>query len=139
MNTHLSSLALLSLSAILFSGCHSSKPKTKMFSWDRAPAAFSRAIKDPVVIVGALGSGALMATDYDDDISDWASENTPIFGSNTSADDWSDYLDGALELEWFATTLLIDDPQYQPYQKFLGQGLALAATSASTGLLNLKR
>ncbi|CAA6696768.1 MULTISPECIES: phosphatase PAP2 family protein [unclassified Lentimonas] len=135
MHTRLASLALISTAAILLSGCHSSKPKTKMFSWDRAPAAFSRAIKDPVVIVGAIGSGALMATDYDEDISDWASDNTPIFGSESAADDWSDYLDGALELEWLATSLLIDDPQYQPYQKFIGQGSALLATSATTGVL----
>lgn len=123
------------LACALLSGCHSTKPKTKMFSWDRAPAAFNRAITDPVVIVGALGSGALMATDYDDDIADWATDNNPIFGNKSNADDWSDYLDAALEIEWLATALLIDDPQYQPYQKVLGQAVAIGATSATTGLL----
>lgn len=76
-----------------------------------------------------------MATDYDEDISDWASDNTPIFGSEETADDWSDYLDGALQVEWVATSLLIDDPQYQPYQKFIGQSSALIATSSITGVL----
>ena len=60
--------------------------------WDRLRAAAVHAVKAPEVWAPALGAALLQIGDADEEISEWAVDKTPIFGSIENADDASDVL-----------------------------------------------
>lgn len=81
--------------------------------WDRARSAMVDAARDPRVWVPLIGAVAFQIDDFDRRTSDWAREHTPVFGSQNSADDWSDDLRTASSLALFvslAATPGGDDP-----------------------------
>lgn len=63
--------------------------------WDRVRASAVQAARDPWVWGPALGAAAFQIDDWDRRTSDWAREHTPVFGSQNSAEEWSDDLRSA--------------------------------------------
>src|SRR5688572_24217814 len=55
--------------------------------WKRLPQAAKNAALDPATWVPLIGAGVIAAGDWDHNISDWATEHTPIFGSKSGAED----------------------------------------------------
>ena len=109
--------------------------------WKRIPLAAKRALLDPVTWVSG-GSAALFAIDdFDNKVSNWAANNTPIFGSQSGAQDASDVMVNVLQAEALGTGLLTPsghDPLDWTFSKAKGIGVeyvALRATSGATDLL----
>lgn len=74
--------------------------------WARVGKAAYAAMVSPFTWVPVAGAAILQIDNWDKDMSNWASGKTPIFGSQTNADSWSNYLlytSGAL---YGATALL---------------------------------
>ncbi|WP_119300887.1 phosphatase PAP2 family protein [Dongia deserti] len=63
--------------------------------WDRLGRAAVDAAKDPFTWAPAVGAAALQIGDLDNEIADWANEETPLFGSRGTASDASDWLRNA--------------------------------------------
>lgn len=72
----------------------------------RIGKAFKKNISSPHVWVPLAGAGATFWGGVDRKISHWASEKTPIFGSQKNASKRSDELDIALLYEMYTTPLL---------------------------------
>lgn len=70
--------------------------------------ATAEALTDPWTWVPATLAAVLVVTDWDEEISDWAIEETPVFGSNESASDASDDLRAALLGSALVTSLATD-------------------------------
>jgi hypothetical protein len=60
--------------------------------WDRIKSSAVNAALSPETWGPVAGALALQAGHMDRRISDWASDNHPVFGSQDNADKWSDYL-----------------------------------------------
>src|SRR5262249_16016817 len=60
-------------------------------------------LKDPNTWVPIAGAGLLQIRGLDREISDWARENTPVFGSTENATDASDNWRGVSYALWFST------------------------------------
>ena len=73
--------------------------------WKRIPMAAKNAALDPLTYVPLLGAGIIAVGDFDHRISDWAVDNTPLFGSTDSAKDYSDIGRTILVVEGFGTVL----------------------------------
>ena len=93
--------------------------------------------------VPLIGMAVFLAGDFDDDVSDWASDENPLFGSRTSAKDFSDI--GRNSLIWggiLSSVLKINNDNknekaYSLALDFKGAvvgGLGLASTFAFTQL-----
>ncbi|MEM7306237.1 MAG: phosphatase PAP2 family protein [Planctomycetota bacterium] len=89
---------------------------------------------DPWTWIPLAGVGVLLIDDWDEGVSDWAREETPVFGSQDRASDASDTLRDALFFSMIATSLATDsgeDPGTWAWSKTKGVGVSLLATSAS--------
>ncbi len=81
--------------------------------WDRIGKAAADAAVDPLTWAPLAGAVIFRAGDLDDSLSEWASDNTPVFGSKKSADRAGDYLLGASLVTYGITVLAApggDDP-----------------------------
>lgn len=74
--------------------------------WERVKKAAIRAAADPATWAPAAAALILQIDDMDEDLSDWAADNTPVFGSQGSADDASDYLRDAAIAAYGTTAIL---------------------------------
>lgn len=63
--------------------------------WERVRVAASTAARDPWVWAPLAGAAVFQVDDLDRRTSDWAREHTPVFGSQQSAEQWSDDLRSA--------------------------------------------
>lgn len=105
---------------------------------DRVAAAARSAATDPHVWVPALAAAALQVGHWDQDVSDWAREHTPAFGSTANAREWSDDLRNAATWAHVATALAAESGDAWPMNKARGglvAGAAVLTTSAVTGTL----
>lgn len=109
--------------------------------WQRVREASSAAATNPRVWVPLIGAGLFQINGWDRKTSDWARENTPVFGSTQGASRWSDDLEAVSQLAYLATTVATPsgksaDDWFRAKAKGLGVGLgAIAATGAATGAL----
>jgi membrane-associated phospholipid phosphatase len=62
---------------------------------------------EPAVWSPLLGAAVIAATDQDQEISEWARDETPLFGSQSRANDASDRLRNFLRAEAAATSILV--------------------------------
>jgi len=69
------------------------------------------AIREPETWVPLTAAAVIAAANWDREISDWASENTPVFGSQQSADDASDDIRNLLIVGAAATTFFAPVPE----------------------------
>lgn len=103
-------------------------------------AAFN-AFFDLQTLIPAAGALIFAVDDFDDEVSDWATDHNPIFGSDQNAKDASDVLRNVLLAEFFVTALATpsgNDTRKWTYAKTKGLGVELAAlgtTLGATGLL----
>ncbi len=100
------------LAVFLVSGCSSlpdghrwGEDATYRPGWDRIRYSAIEAVRDPRVWIPAVGAGVLQIDDMDEQISEWAVDHTPVFGSPRNADDWSDGLRVASALAYHASVL----------------------------------
>jgi hypothetical protein len=97
--------------------------------WARVKQAAADAARSPFTWAPVVGAAALQIGDLDDEIAESAMEDSPIFGSNSRADDASDILRG---MGWVAygTTLGLapqtDDP---PAWRTKLKGFSMGATA----------
>ncbi|HEY5611056.1 MAG TPA: phosphatase PAP2 family protein [Thermoanaerobaculia bacterium] len=93
-------------SLLLASGCATSSPSRLFPSAAEWRQAAGSAIRDPDTWVPAAAAIAVAASGQDQEISDWASRETPIFGSTAKADSMSDELKASVHLTMLATALV---------------------------------
>ena len=107
--------------------------------WHRIGTAAAAAARDPLVWGPVLGAAALQVGHWDRDASDWAREQTPVFGSTRDADRWSDDLRDATRYAHVATVLASSSghtPSAWTLNKLRGVLVdlgAIGATRAVTG------
>jgi membrane-associated phospholipid phosphatase len=73
--------------------------------WQRVKASAVDAAKSPWVWAPLAGAAVLQVDSWDEDVADWASDETPVFGSPEDADDWSDGLRIASAVGYAASVL----------------------------------
>jgi hypothetical protein len=108
--------------------------------WDRIKMAAIKASSSPETWAPVAVALALQIDDLDGRISDWASANTPVFGSRGHADKWSDHLvnsSGAVYLITVLATPSGDDPPEWLKSKFKGLMAGTAAWGLTAGATDL--
>jgi hypothetical protein len=109
-------------------------------SLTRIPRAVYNAFFDLHTLIPAVGAAVCVAGDFDDDIAEWATRHTPIFGSVEGAKEASDWLRTTLQVEAAVTALATPsghDPQHWAYWKAKGLGIELAAVGITSGVTQL--
>jgi membrane-associated phospholipid phosphatase len=71
--------------------------------WERIKESAAEAARDPWVWAPLAGAAVFQIDHWDRRASDWAREHTPVFGSQRSAEQWSDDLRTASALAHYAT------------------------------------
>lgn len=105
-------LTICSLVAVLLSGCAVTTQRpwgsdaTLAPGWQRVGTAAVDALSSPWTWGPALGAAACGIGKVDQEVSEWAQQETPIFGSPEQAGDASDALVRASRLTWQATGLI---------------------------------
>jgi membrane-associated phospholipid phosphatase len=64
-------------------------------SWGHVGESAREAARSPWVWGPLVGAAVLQLDSWDEDVSEWARDDTPVFGSEGSAQDWSDGLRNA--------------------------------------------
>ena len=99
------------------------------------------AATSPRVWVPLAGAAVFQIDGWDRKVSNWARENTPVFGSEQSAKDWSDYLRTASSVAYFSTVVFTPgSDELAPWVREKSQGLlvglgAIAVTGVTTTAL----
>lgn len=105
--------------------------------WERIEEAAVNASRDPWVWGPLVGAALFQIDNWDREVSDWAREDTPVFGSQKSAEQWSDDLRQASVHVHHATLLLT--PSGADWREWLsnkakGALVQIAAVSATSQL-----
>ncbi len=107
--------------------------------WDRIADAALKAATDPFTWAPAAGAAALQIGDLDDEIADWANDETPLFGSRATASDASDWLQAASVVLYVGTGLGAPAPRGEwlgtKAKGFAVGATAIVATIGTTALL----
>jgi membrane-associated phospholipid phosphatase len=106
----------------------------------RIPDAAYHAFFDLQTLIPAAGALVFATDHFDHKVSDWAISHHPIFGSNHTASQASDYLLYALEAETLTTALATpsgNDPKDWAYSKAKGLGVELGAELVTAGATSL--
>jgi hypothetical protein len=135
-------LAPLMVVAVFLNGCTTPGPHAWGEDVSFAPGtqrlrdAASSAARSPRVWVPLAGAALLQINGWDRKVSDWARENTPVFGSQQSASDWSDGLVIASSVSYFATVFATPGPEdSDEWWRDKGRGLAVGLGAiACTGV-----
>jgi hypothetical protein len=110
--------------------------------WDRVRESAVNAAKDPWTWGPLLGAAAFQIDDFDRRTADWAREHTPVFGSPSGAEQWSDDLRSASSVVHYVTILATpsgDEPGAWLINKLKGTLVGVAAVSATGQLTNLMK
>ncbi|MHA1530241.1 MAG: phosphatase PAP2 family protein [Alphaproteobacteria bacterium] len=107
--------------------------------WGRVGDAALTAATDPFTWVPVLGAAALQIGDFDNEIADWANDETPLFGSRGSAADASDWLRVATLAAYLGTGLAApvgegENPIGVKVRGFIVGGAAIVVTERVTRL-----
>jgi len=98
--------------------------------WQRAGRAALTAVESPGFWLPLAGAVVLQIDNWDHRISSWARRETPIFGSQQSATEWSDRLRSASAYAYFATVAVTpggEEPA--PWLLDKARGLAVGAAA----------
>ena len=136
--------ALAMLAATAVQGCgtlpngHGWGQDVTLFpGWDRVRHAAVDAAKSPDVWLPTAGALALQINDWDEEVSEWATRSTPLFGNREDADDASGYLRTASQIAYVATALATpsgDDKEKWAKNKARGFAVGLAAIGTTYGM-----
>ncbi|MBF0188213.1 MAG: phosphatase PAP2 family protein [Magnetococcales bacterium] len=142
--TRLTSLLLISMVALV-SGC--TKPKgnwgesVDLPPWDKvARAAIENAV-DPLTWAPLAGAAVFSINDWDENTTEWAAKENPIFGNQLDAGIASDDLRTTAGICWGVTALATpsgDTAQEWAINKLKGgiiQGAAIGITSSTTSFI----
>jgi membrane-associated phospholipid phosphatase len=109
--------------------------------WQRIGNAALKAARAPATWAPALGALGFQIGDLDEQVSNWASDNTPVFGSIKNAKTQSDFLRELLLADYLITALATPSGQ-QPGEWVVAKAkgisvgyVALASTRNTTGFL----
>ena len=126
-------LALLASCGTLDNGRGWGQDATLLPGWSRIGSAARKAALDPFTWVPLALAVGLSIDRMDHEIGDWAAENTPIFGSNRAADDFSDHARKALQQLSTVTPLLTDSgDEPGPWMAAKLRGLGVRAISTES-------
>jgi hypothetical protein len=109
--------------------------------WHELRQASVVVARNPRVWVPLAGAAVFQIDGWDRKVSNWARDNTPVFGSQRSAQDWSDHLRTASSVGYFSTVLAIPAPaEAGPWIRDKARGLsvqlgAVAVTGLATSTL----
>lgn len=98
--------------------------------WERFSQAVKKAALEPETWIPVAGAAILQIDDMDHRLSDWASDHTPLFGSQKDAKDASDLLLNLSEVSYVVTALATPggkDKTKWAYSK--AKGLAVGGAS----------
>ena len=95
--------------------------------WERIKVSAVDAAKSPWVWAPLAGAAVLQIDSWDEDVADWATDETPVFGSVGNAEDWSDGLRNASVVGYAASVLAT------PSGEVDGDWLAAKAKGAAVG------
>lgn len=138
------------LLAALVSGCVGGVPPrwggdvTLLPGWQRIETAATDAVLSPWTWGPALGAAVCGIGDLDRNISTWAQDETPLFGSKRRAEDVSDTLLDAAQFSWLVTGLVTpggDSTREWVSNKTKGftvDTAAIAMTNMSTSVLKMR-
>lgn len=107
-------LALVLLGGVLLGGCASPNHRpwgqdvTLAPGWAKVGEAAKDALLEPNTLVPLLGAATFLTLDLDDNVTDWAIENTPVFGSNKRAETYSDNMIFVATAAYYTTAMLAD-------------------------------
>lgn len=107
--------------------------------WERVQVAAVTAARDPWVWGPLIGAAAFQIDDWDRRTSDWAREQTPVFGSQRNAQDWSDDLRSVSVFVHYATLMATPsgaDPGDWIMNKAKGTLVSVAAVSSTVLVTN---
>lgn len=107
--------------------------------WQRVQTSAVSAAKDPWTWGPLLGAAAFQIDDLDRRTADWAREHAPVFGSQRSAEDWSEDLRSASSFAHYATVLVTPsggEPGEWMISKVKGTLVGVAAASATVQATN---
>jgi len=131
------------MTLLLFAGCGALKNgrswgQDAVFPGDlkNISRAAHNALFDLQTLIPAAGALIFVLDDFDGEVSDWATDHNPIFGSDENAQDASDVLRNVLLAESFVTALSTpsgNDPKKWAYAKSKGLGVELAALGTTLG------
>jgi membrane-associated phospholipid phosphatase len=102
--------------------------------WERIKSSASNAARDPWVWAPLAGAAVFQIDDWDRRTADWAQEQTPVFGSQRAAENWSDDLRAASSLVHYATLAATpsgDTPREWLINKTKGTLVHVAAVSGT--------
>jgi hypothetical protein len=105
--------------------------------WDSIKTSALNAATDPETWAPIAGALALQIGNMDHRISDWASDNHPLFGSGRKAGKMSDYLEAGSGLIYFTTALATpgrNDTSDWLTDKAKGLSIGLASVGITSGL-----
>ncbi len=108
--------------------------------WQRVSKAARDAVFSPETWAPAAAALVLQIDDWDEEISEWAVDNTPIFGSPEDAEDASDYLRDATGVIYFVTALATpsgEDPKPWSLAKLKGLTVGVSAVLLTDGTTEL--
>jgi membrane-associated phospholipid phosphatase len=108
--------------------------------WQRFGKAARDAAFSPETWAPAAAALVLQIDDWDKEISEWAVDNTPIFGSPEDAEDASDYLRDATGVTYFLTALATpsgEDPKSWSVAKLKGLTVGVTAVLLTDGTTEL--
>ena len=138
---------LLILNFIIFQGCGTlpngrrwGQDATLTPGWERIRSSAVNAALSVETWMPVAASVALQINDMDQRISDWASENNPVFGSMENAEKWSSYLRDSSAGVYFITTIATpsgDDASDWLKNKARGLAIGLAASEITGGSTSL--
>ncbi|MDN5870872.1 MAG: phosphatase PAP2 family protein [Nitrococcus sp.] len=97
--------------------------------WSAVGRAARRAATDPLTWAPILTAGVLTIGDLDEDLSDWAADNTPLFGGNAA--DISDGLKDASTVVYAVTALIAPSGEHWVVNKLRGLAVGIAAIGAT--------
>lgn len=108
--------------------------------WQRVGMAARNAAFSPETWAPAAAALVLQIDDWDEEISEWAVDNTRIFGSPEDAEDASDYLRDAAGVTYFITALATpsgEDAKPWSVAKLKGLTVGVAAVLLTDGTTEL--
>jgi hypothetical protein len=137
-------LLILALASSALCGC-ATLPNGRLWGedatlrpgWDQVRASAVEAARDPWVWGPLVGAAAFQIDNWDRRTSDWAREQTPVFGSQSSAEDWSDDLRSASVWANYITVAATpggDDAADWFMSKAKGMLVHVAATGATSAI-----
>jgi membrane-associated phospholipid phosphatase len=97
-------------------------------------AAFD-ALTDSYTWVPLTGAAVTGLTGLDHTISDWAVDNTPVFGSPENANTASDYLREATHVGMLASAVAVPEPWLSTAKRVLVEEAAAVATTSVTAVI----